>query len=90
MVVGVNDDTIVVDTGWQRRSGPEHDADRQALPDGDIAQIAIDGAYYPRAGQPAFTGTVPVRFPDDDDPVIQELGLTLNRLAVGLARNNFV
>jgi len=47
--------------------------------------VAIDGAYYPRAGQPAFTGTVPVRFPDDDDPVIQELGLTLNRLAVGLA-----
>lgn len=47
--------------------------------------VAIDGAYYPRKGQPAFTGAVPVRFPDDDDPVIQKLGLTLNRLAVGLA-----
>lgn len=47
--------------------------------------VSIDGAYYPRDGQAPFTGAVPVRFPEDDHPVIQELGLTLNRLAVGLA-----
>jgi hypothetical protein len=47
--------------------------------------VSVDGSYYLRDGQPAFSGAIPVRFPDDDDARIRELGLTLNRLAVGLA-----
>lgn len=47
--------------------------------------VSVDGSYFPRKGQAPFTGAVPVRFPEDDHPVIRELGLTLNRLAVGLA-----
>lgn len=47
--------------------------------------VSIDGSYHTREGRPVRVDPVEVRFPDDDHPVIKELGLKLNRLAVGLA-----
>jgi hypothetical protein len=45
--------------------------------------VAIDGSYN---NTPGFVGPAHIRFPPDDDPVIQALGIPyLNRLAVGLA-----
>jgi hypothetical protein len=44
--------------------------------------VTVDGSYNNQVG---FNGPVKVRFPEDDDPVIRQLGLKLNRLAVGLA-----
>ncbi len=43
--------------------------------------VAVDGTF----NRPGFENPIRVRFPDQDDPAIQELGLTLNRLAVGVA-----
>lgn len=43
--------------------------------------VTVDGSYQ----DPAFPGPVHVRFPEDDHPAIRRLGLSLNRLAVGLA-----
>jgi hypothetical protein len=43
--------------------------------------VSVDGSYN-RSG---FHNPIKVRFPEDDHPVINDLGLRLNRLAVGLA-----
>ena len=64
----------------------------QALPNGMVMPVfdtggegfiwvALDGSR----NRPGFENPVRVRFPAQDDPVVQELGLTLTRLAVGVA-----
>jgi hypothetical protein len=44
--------------------------------------VAVDGSYNSPVG---FAGPIGIRFPGDDNPSFEALGLTLNRLAVGLA-----
>lgn len=43
--------------------------------------VAVDGSY----NRPGFQNPVRVRFPPANDPAFQELGLSMNRLAVGVA-----
>lgn len=47
--------------------------------------VSVDGSYNCRNECDGVVLPVPIRFPDDDDPVIQSLNLKLNRMAVGLA-----
>jgi len=43
--------------------------------------VSVDGSF----NHDAFRNPIRFRFPDDDNKFIKELGLKLNRLAVGLA-----
>jgi len=43
--------------------------------------VAVDGSY----NRPGFQNPVRVRFPPEDSPAFQELGLSMKRLAVGVA-----